>query len=84
MSVPQSPEPLPPAVVDRLVGAGLSYATAISLDRWKAQELVELLRLDRGRMAAHEDGPRPALDAGGPAAPATGAHDPQSGGPQRA
>lgn len=39
-------QPPPDAVVEELVKAGLSTDTAQSMERWKAVEILELLRRD--------------------------------------
>ncbi|HEV7678666.1 MAG TPA: hypothetical protein VGQ42_08870 [Candidatus Dormibacteraeota bacterium] len=41
----QSP---PEAVVAELVRAGISTETAMAMERWKAQEVLELLRFGAG------------------------------------
>ncbi len=38
--------PPAPGVVAELVRAGVSWGTAMAMERWKAQEVLELLRLD--------------------------------------
>ena len=42
-------QPPAPAVVAELIRAGVSMTTALAMERWKAQEVLDLLRLD----AAH-------------------------------
>ena len=47
-------QPPSQAVVAELVRAGVSHETAMAMERWKAQEVLELLRFG-------PDGPQPAL-----------------------
>jgi hypothetical protein len=49
----QSP---PEAVVAELVRAGISTETAMAMERWKAQEVLELLRFGPGSGQARESG----------------------------
>lgn len=46
-------QPPPQAMVAELVRAGVSHETAVAMERWKAQEVLELLRfgVDAGRPA---------------------------------
>ncbi len=37
-------QPPPPPLVEELMRAGLSLSTAMAMERWKAQEVLELLR----------------------------------------
>jgi hypothetical protein len=53
-------QPPPQAVIAELVRAGVSHETAIAMERWKAQEVLDLLRF----------GP----DAGPPGVPGGKAH----------
>ncbi|MFN2451420.1 MAG: hypothetical protein ABR541_03615 [Candidatus Dormibacteria bacterium] len=39
-------QPPAPAVVAELIRAGVSMTTALAMERWKAQEVLDLLRLD--------------------------------------
>jgi len=54
-------QPPPQAMVAELVRAGVSHETAVAMERWKAQEVLELLRfgLDAGRPALHGGRARP-------------------------
>jgi hypothetical protein len=49
----QSP---PEAVVAELVRAGISTETAMAMERWKAQEVLELLRFGQGSGSPHDSG----------------------------
>jgi hypothetical protein len=42
-------QPLPEALVSELIAAGISRSTALAMERWKAQEVLELLRFARAR-----------------------------------
>ena len=55
--------PPTPAVVAELVRAGVSEETALAMERWKAQEVLELLRF----------GPEPAVPVGSRAGAPSGA-----------
>ncbi|GAC1338922.1 MAG: hypothetical protein NVSMB29_05430 [Candidatus Dormibacteria bacterium] len=55
-------QPPPPNVVAELIRAGVSMTTALAMERWKAQEVLDLLRLD----AANQ---RPVCQATGQAEP---------------
>lgn len=50
--------PPSPPVVAELMQAGLTFATAMAMESWKADEVLELLRHARGR--APRAGPQPA------------------------
>ncbi len=39
-------QPPPAPIVAELMRAGLSFSTAMAMERWKAQEVLELLRPD--------------------------------------
>lgn len=41
---PSGPRPLPDAVISALLSAGLSRATVLAMEGWKAQEVLDLLR----------------------------------------
>jgi hypothetical protein len=51
-------QPPPPTVVEALVRAGLTPTTARAMDRWKAEEVLELLR-QHGRTDAPRGFMRP-------------------------
>lgn len=44
MDHPPTHRPPPAAVVTALVRAGVSLSTALAMERWKAQEVLDLLR----------------------------------------
>jgi hypothetical protein len=44
MSKSPSHQPPPPTIVDALVRAGVTPTTALAMERWKAEEVLELLR----------------------------------------
>jgi len=44
--------PPPPNVVAELIRAGVSMTTAMAMERWKAQEVLDLLRLDAANPSA--------------------------------
>ncbi len=46
---PSDRQPLPEALVSELLEAGISRATVLAMERWKAQEVLELLRSSRAR-----------------------------------
>jgi hypothetical protein len=50
-------QPLPPLLVDALVRAGVSHETAASMERWKAQEILELLSVPRHLIVRRGDAP---------------------------
>jgi len=47
MAHPISHQPPTPIVVAELVRAGVSITTALAMERWKAQEVLELLKAER-------------------------------------
>ena len=49
---PPGSRPLPPAVVSELLDAGLSRGTVQSMERWKALEVLDLLRSVQAREQA--------------------------------
>jgi hypothetical protein len=46
---PPGLQPLPEALVAELIEAGISRATVQTMERWKALEVLELLRSTRNR-----------------------------------
>lgn len=53
--------PPPAALVSALVRAGVSFGTAMAMERWKAQEVLELLGGSMPAARGGEEGvPRPA------------------------
>jgi hypothetical protein len=43
MDRPPAHRPPPAAIVSALVRAGVSFGTAMAMERWKAQEVLDLL-----------------------------------------
>jgi hypothetical protein len=43
MDRPPAHQPPPAAIVTALVRAGVSFSTAMAMERWKAQEVLDLL-----------------------------------------
>ncbi|HEX6491960.1 MAG TPA: hypothetical protein VF112_00530 [Candidatus Dormibacteraeota bacterium] len=43
MDRPPAHRPPPAAIVTALVRAGVSFSTAMAMERWKAQEVLDLL-----------------------------------------
>ena len=50
-------QPPPASVVAELMRAGVSWNTAMAMERWKAEEVLELLKANRTR---DHSGPVPA------------------------
>ena len=42
-------QPPPATVVAELMRAGVSWSTAMAMERWKAEEVLELLKANRSR-----------------------------------
>lgn len=53
MSVYRGHEPPPAAVVAELVRCGVSFGTAMAMEKWKAQEVLELLSAQYMRESAY-------------------------------
>jgi len=60
MDRPPSHRPPPAALVTALVRAGVSWSTAMAMERWKAQEVLELLGGGPSARAEEEGAARPA------------------------
>lgn len=56
----QRPPTPPPLIVAELVRAGISLATAMAMEGWKAQEVLDLLRSDGHGQAGDQPRPVPA------------------------
>lgn len=50
-------QPPAPNVVAELIRAGVSLTTALAMERWKAQEVLDLLRLDAANLMPRRAAP---------------------------